>query len=101
MEPIGPDDKTGPFSRSNEPRSGRQNLSCEIGWSQRANCPIVKVKLATERANFQGQIILGAGFQTSFLPNYSWTSVKTLDMEPIGPDEKTGPFSRSKDPRSG
>ncbi|KAG5576457.1 hypothetical protein H5410_056591 [Solanum commersonii] len=30
---------------------------------------------------------------------FLWTSVKTLTMEPVGPDWKTSPFSRSNDPR--
>ncbi|KAG5576460.1 hypothetical protein H5410_056594 [Solanum commersonii] len=195
MELIGPDGLTGPFSWSNDPRSG---LSYEVGWSRWANRPIFKGKQTPQQtgkpAHFQGQMIIGVGkppfcrflcaspwifwssrFSTSFLPNFlmkirqdrsygsgwsrhanrpivksvdllvirisnvifvkpfcghpsrpsvwswliktgkqahiqdfrrhygqifSWTSFKNLSMEPVRPDEKTAPFSRSNEPRS-
>ncbi|KAG5576459.1 hypothetical protein H5410_056593 [Solanum commersonii] len=31
---------------------------------------------------------------------FSWTSFKNSSMEPVRPDEKTAPFSRSNEPRS-
>ncbi|KAG5576334.1 hypothetical protein H5410_056468 [Solanum commersonii] len=39
-------------------------------------------------------------FQGHFCRNVSWTSVKTLAMEPIKPNGKIGPFSRSNETRS-
>ncbi|KAG5576418.1 hypothetical protein H5410_056552 [Solanum commersonii] len=40
-------------------------------------------------------------FRRHFCQKFSWTSVKTLAMEMVGPDEQTGPFSRSVKPIHG
>ncbi|KAG5613726.1 hypothetical protein H5410_013550, partial [Solanum commersonii] len=85
-------------------------LSYGAGWSPRPIRPIFKVKQALEQnqfvtiaktAHFQGQTILGAGILTSFSPKYfTWTSVKTLAMEPVGHPRQNNPFSRSNEPWS-
>ncbi|KAG5576329.1 hypothetical protein H5410_056463 [Solanum commersonii] len=35
-----------------------------------------------------------------FFLNFSWTSIKTVTMELVGPDWKSDLFSKSNDPRS-
>ncbi|KAG5568904.1 hypothetical protein H5410_064067 [Solanum commersonii] len=84
--------------------------------------PYLQSQLAVtaKKAHFQGQVIpeaepVGTYGQnglfsrsndprsrilTLFLPNFSWTSVKTLPMEPVGPYGQNGPFSRSNVPQS-
>ncbi|KAG5576388.1 hypothetical protein H5410_056522 [Solanum commersonii] len=131
LEPIGPVRSTSPFSRSNDPRSGpwifwsskfstsfllkvfvdvRQDLSYGAGWFCQANRPIVKIKGTPEWVNppfckFLCGIVNGSygdlDFSCHFCQKFSWTSVKTSDMKPIGPDGQTGPFSKSNEPRSG
>ncbi|KAH0746182.1 hypothetical protein KY285_007841 [Solanum tuberosum] len=67
-----------------------QDISYGAGWSLRETS-----------AHFQGQTIPGVDFRRHFCQKISWTSIKTLDMEPTGPDGQTGQFSRSNDPRRG
>ncbi|KAG5582370.1 hypothetical protein H5410_052997 [Solanum commersonii] len=62
MDPVGPDRQNISFSRSNEPRC----------------------RQTPHFADFQ--------FRCYFSLNFSWTSVKTLSMEPVGPDSQNGPF---------
>ncbi|KAG5576381.1 hypothetical protein H5410_056515 [Solanum commersonii] len=86
-----------------------QDLSFYAGWSQRANRPIFKVKLSPKRVNpafcrFSCAIVHGCygdlDFQCHFYYNYSWTSVKSLVIESIGPDEKIGLLSMSNKPQN-
>ncbi|KAG5591696.1 hypothetical protein H5410_042210 [Solanum commersonii] len=39
-------------------------------------------------------------FRHDFFQNFSWTFVKTLDIDPVGPDGKIDPFSMSNEPRA-
>ncbi|KAG5569180.1 hypothetical protein H5410_058946 [Solanum commersonii] len=131
MEPVGPDGQIGPFSRSNDPQSSPwmfwlsgfsmsflpknfidvcQDLSYGASWSRWVNRPIFKVKRAPERVNpkfyrFSDVIVHGyfgdVDFRCHVCQKISWMSVKTLDMESVGSDGITGPYSRSNEPRSG
>ncbi|KAG5593545.1 hypothetical protein H5410_044059 [Solanum commersonii] len=64
--------------------------------------------LTAKTAHFQGQTILenvheffdDPEFRPSFCQKFSWTFVKTLAMEFVGPDGQNGPFLRSNDPQS-
>ncbi|KAG5569182.1 hypothetical protein H5410_058948 [Solanum commersonii] len=91
----------------------RQDLSFGADWSRRANCPIFMVKRYPERSPGAGKSpilsifvcynpwILGdPNSRRRFCLNFSWTSVKTLTMEPVGHDGKTYQFSRSVEPRA-
>ncbi|KAG5574363.1 hypothetical protein H5410_054497 [Solanum commersonii] len=100
MEPVGPHDQNGPFSRSNKPQSI---------WPSRPKRPIFKVKQALEPVNpsfcqFSCAIVHGffadLEFEPHFCQNFSWTSVKTLVIMPVGPHGQNGPLSRSNEPRS-
>ncbi|KAG5576302.1 hypothetical protein H5410_056436 [Solanum commersonii] len=72
-----------------------QDLSYEISWSRRANRPIFKVKRAPEKVNptfgqFSCAIVNGS-FDDPYVRRHLcrkilWTSVKTLAMEPVGPN---------------
>ncbi|KAG5613700.1 hypothetical protein H5410_013524 [Solanum commersonii] len=127
MEPVGPHGQNGLFSRSNDHRS-RQTpnfanfyLTYGASWPSRPKWPIFKVirnfdlifpkilpghplrpylwsqlALTAKTSHFQ----LKSPEQTSFLPNFTWTTVKTLPREPIDPHGQNAPFSRSNDLRS-
>ncbi|KAG5568909.1 hypothetical protein H5410_064072 [Solanum commersonii] len=62
---------------------------------------------AAKAANFQGQairVVHGFFGDPEFRPHiyliFTWTSVKTLPMKPVGPNIQNGPFSKSNDPRA-
>ncbi|KAG5582367.1 hypothetical protein H5410_052994 [Solanum commersonii] len=128
MEPIGLDGQNVPFSRLNDPRSSSPSLF--VIWISMSNDPgvgkplillifvcysspsfmtlaIEQLSLTAKKAYFQGQTSLGAvhGFLVIrnfdiILPIFFRTSVKTLDMEAIGPNGQNGPLSRSNEPQS-
>ncbi|KAG5593521.1 hypothetical protein H5410_044035 [Solanum commersonii] len=96
MEPIIPYGQNIPFSRSNDPRSsyGASGPS----WPKR---PILKVKRAPEQENppfcrFSCTIVHGLfgdlEFRAYLCRNFLWTSIKTLDMEPVSPHGQNIPF---------
>ncbi|KAG5576544.1 hypothetical protein H5410_056678 [Solanum commersonii] len=58
----------------------------------------MRLVLIGKPSHFQGQTIHDAG-KPPILPIFM--SVKTITMEPIGPEGKTIPFPRSTEPRSG
>ncbi|KAG5574357.1 hypothetical protein H5410_054491 [Solanum commersonii] len=82
--------------------------------------PYLWSQLALTAKTAQGQMIPGASkppycrfsyaivhgffgdpeFRPHFCQNFTWTFVKTLPMEPVGPHSQNGPFSWSNDPRS-
>ncbi|KAG5576406.1 hypothetical protein H5410_056540, partial [Solanum commersonii] len=87
-------------------------LSNGAGWSRQANRPIVKVKGASEWKFFKDvrqDISYGVVHESLGDPDFRrhlcqknlCTSIKTLFMDPVGPDRHTGPFLWSNDPRSG
>ncbi|KAG5591688.1 hypothetical protein H5410_042202 [Solanum commersonii] len=84
IEPVGPDGQTGPFSRLNKPHNR----------SRLANPPILKVKRAQSSLWIYGDL----EFQRDFWQKFSWTSFKTLAIEPVGPNGQTDPFFRSNKP---
>ncbi|KAG5569108.1 hypothetical protein H5410_058874 [Solanum commersonii] len=119
MEPDVPNGQNDPFSRSNDHRCKKspnfayfrnfdlifaKNLPGRLLrrylWSQLA--------LMAKTAHFQGQmnseqftIFFGdPEFRPYFCKTFTWTSVKTLSMELVGPHGQNGPFSRSNKPRS-
>ncbi|KAH0765401.1 hypothetical protein KY290_000690 [Solanum tuberosum] len=47
-------------------------------------------------AHIQGQTSPSAEFRPNFYENFTWTSVKTLPMEPVVPRCKNDPFSKVK-----
>ncbi|KAG5588772.1 hypothetical protein H5410_049206 [Solanum commersonii] len=64
-------------------------LNYGASWPSRPKRPIFKVKRASKQAK-----------TSHFCQNFTWTSVNTLVMEPVGPNGQNVPFSRSNDPRS-
>ncbi|KAG5593553.1 hypothetical protein H5410_044067 [Solanum commersonii] len=113
MEPIGSLGQNDSFSRSNEPRTskppilpifmcysspffydtkfrphfcqnfhGRPTLSMEPIGPYGKNGPFSRSNEPHSRIS------------TSFLPKFSWTSVKTLAMDPVGPHIQKDPISR-------
>ncbi|KAG5576392.1 hypothetical protein H5410_056526 [Solanum commersonii] len=121
MEVIGPNGKTGPFSRSNEHNAGNpplefanfrvlESMDLLVNRIPNVNRPIFKVKQSPERVNpsifeFSCAIVHASfgdlDFRCHFCKNNSWTSIKTLVMELVGLDGQTGLFSRSNNPLSG
>ncbi|KAG5600586.1 hypothetical protein H5410_031956 [Solanum commersonii] len=93
------------------PRRPSYGVSCPRWLKQ----PIFKVKGAPEQLVTMAKT---SHFQSEMSPTvvngifgdlelrchlgqiFSWTSVITLAMEPVGPDRQNGPFSRSNDPLS-
>ncbi|KAG5581231.1 hypothetical protein H5410_051858 [Solanum commersonii] len=72
MEPISFDGPTNPFPSSNKPQNS--NVASRSRWT---NMPIFKFKRSPKQM-----------------------SVKTLVMEPVGPDGQTNPFSSTNDLQS-
>ncbi|KAG5593562.1 hypothetical protein H5410_044076 [Solanum commersonii] len=58
-----------------------------------------QLSLMAKTAYLQGQTNPGSEFRPHFCQNFTWTSVKTLAIEPIGPHGKNGQFSRSYEPQ--
>ncbi|KAG5569112.1 hypothetical protein H5410_058878 [Solanum commersonii] len=82
MESVVPDSQNGPFS------------SYGVSGPKR---PIFKAKRAPEQIS----IFFGdPEFRRHFCQKISWTSVKTLVVEPVGLDGQNDPFSRSNEPQS-
>ncbi|KAG5627716.1 hypothetical protein H5410_012934, partial [Solanum commersonii] len=65
------------------------DLSYGASWFRRPNRPIFKVKRALEQNS-----------DMTFAKTNSWTSVKSLVMEAVGPNGQIGPFSRSNESQS-
>ncbi|KAG5576400.1 hypothetical protein H5410_056534 [Solanum commersonii] len=74
-----------------------KNLSYGAGWSRWVNRPIFKVKQSPERSM---DILVIWIFDVIFAKENSWTSIKTLAMEFVGPDRQTGPSSKSNETRN-
>ncbi|KAG5574358.1 hypothetical protein H5410_054492 [Solanum commersonii] len=104
------------FQGQTSPRAGKPLLlSIFICYSlsflpSRSKRPIFNVKRALEQVNplfcrFLCAIINGLfddhELQYHYSLNISWTSSKTLAMEPVGPHGQNDPFSRLNKPRSG
>ncbi|KAH0746148.1 hypothetical protein KY285_007805 [Solanum tuberosum] len=83
----------------------RQDIRYGVGWSRQENLPIIKVKGDPEwSVKTLAMEPVGPNGETGPFCKVKRTpklSIKTLGMEPIGLDRKTDPFSRSNDPRSG
>ncbi|KAG5613949.1 hypothetical protein H5410_013773 [Solanum commersonii] len=99
LEPVGPYRQTGPFSRLTIPRAGKPPIlpifMCYNSWI--FGDPNFRRQLCI---NFSLTLIFGnPEFRRHFCQKNSWTSDKTLDMEPIGPHGQTVPFSRLTNPR--
>ncbi|KAG5607802.1 hypothetical protein H5410_029294 [Solanum commersonii] len=100
----------------------RSDLSYGVSWPSRPKYPILRVKRVPEQldltantSHFQGQTFPGSAkhpisqfsfaivhelfgdleFRAYFCQNISWTSVKNLAIEPVGPHGQHIPFSRS------
>ncbi|KAG5568913.1 hypothetical protein H5410_064076 [Solanum commersonii] len=82
MEPVGHQGQNGPFSRSK--RSPKQ-----------VNLPFCQYSCAIVHGIFGYP-----DFRPHFCQNLTWTSVKTLSIEPIGTHGQNNLFSRLNDPRS-
>uniref|UniRef100_M1AVU6 Uncharacterized protein n=1 Tax=Solanum tuberosum TaxID=4113 RepID=M1AVU6_SOLTU len=102
MEQVVTHGQNGPFSRPNDPKSRISTsflvkifMDIRSSLSYGASCPS-----RLKRPYFQGQTSTGAEIRLHFSQNFSWTSVKTLVMEPIVPHSQNGPFSRSSYPRA-
>ncbi|KAG5569105.1 hypothetical protein H5410_058871 [Solanum commersonii] len=102
------------------------HLTYGSSWPSRPTRPILKVKRSPEPSvdflviqNFDlffGKILPGLRykptyeaingifgdpkFRSHFFQNFTWTSVKTLPMEPVGPHGQNDPFLRSNNPQS-
>ncbi|KAG5591679.1 hypothetical protein H5410_042193 [Solanum commersonii] len=102
-ELVGPNGQTNPFSRSNDPEKLNHSLFqfYRPSWSRWANWPIFKVKRAQSRQTpflpifrvHSPSIFGDPKFQRDLCQKFSMTSVKTPIIEPVSPDEQTGPFS--------
>ncbi|KAG5578869.1 hypothetical protein H5410_049496 [Solanum commersonii] len=86
MESISPKGKMGPFSSSNEPRAGQP--------------PFCQFSCDTFHGFLYPWIFGDPEFLRVFGRCFSWTSVKTLLIESVGPKGQTGLFSGSNDPRA-
>ncbi|KAG5607808.1 hypothetical protein H5410_029300 [Solanum commersonii] len=100
MEVIGHNSQNGLFTRSNEPQSRKTphfanfHLRYGASWSPRPKRPIYKFKRSLEQSTrFYGDL----EFQCNFCQKFTWTSVKTLVMEPIGHHGQNVPITRSND----
>ncbi|KAG5593613.1 hypothetical protein H5410_034845 [Solanum commersonii] len=87
-EPVGHHGQKGPFTKSNVPR---------ISWSPWPKHPIYKVKRAPKKSTrFYGDL----EFRRHFCQNFTWTSVKTLAIDPVRHHGKNDPFIVLSYPRS-
>ncbi|KAG5576548.1 hypothetical protein H5410_056682 [Solanum commersonii] len=100
LEPVGPDGETGPFSRLKETRSGLVSMGKLAHFQGKQGMEWVNPLFF----QFSGAIVHGSfdnpNFRRHFCRYFSWISVKTLAMKPVGPDGEICPLSRSNDPRS-
>ncbi|KAG5607818.1 hypothetical protein H5410_029310 [Solanum commersonii] len=120
MKPVGHHGKNGPFTRPNEPGAGKPPppiLPIFVCYSPRDFMLVTMAKTA----HLQGQTCPEAGkppilsifvsyksngfygdskFQRHFCHKFTWTSIKTIAMEPVGHHGQKGPFTRSNDPQS-
>ncbi|KAG5628344.1 hypothetical protein H5410_000061 [Solanum commersonii] len=86
MEPVGPHSQNGPFWRSNETRVV---LSYGASWPSWPKQPIFELTI------FFGDL----QFRPYFGQKFSWTSIKTLVVEPVDPNSQDIQYSRSNDPQ--
>jgi len=86
-----------------------QDHTYGASWPSRPKRPIFKVKLSSEQVNPQfcrfscaivHKFFGDPELRHHFCDNFSWTSVKTLPMELVGPHGQNGPFSWSNDTQS-
>ncbi|KAG5568903.1 hypothetical protein H5410_064066 [Solanum commersonii] len=123
MEPVGPQGLNGPLSRSNDPRRCplRPYIRSQLALTyktthfldqtipragkslfSRFSCTILS--LTAKTTHLHGQTIIGVVFgdgeyRPYFCENFTWTSVKTLPMDPVGPHSQNDPFSGLNNPR--
>ncbi|KAG5568922.1 hypothetical protein H5410_064085, partial [Solanum commersonii] len=98
MESVGPHDQKGPFSWLNDPKN-RRPLRPYL-WSQLA--------ITAKTTHFLDQTIPRAvheffgepKIRPHFCHNITWTSVKFLPMDLVGPHVQNDPFSRLNNPRN-
>ncbi|KAG5578700.1 hypothetical protein H5410_049327 [Solanum commersonii] len=94
MEPVGHHGQNGPFEGQTIPDA---DLRYGISWSPRLKRPIIKVKQASEQSTrFYGAL----KFRRHFCQKFTWTSINTLNMDPVGQHGQNGPFTRSNEPRN-
>ncbi|KAG5582359.1 hypothetical protein H5410_052986 [Solanum commersonii] len=99
MEPVDPDGQLAHFQGQNEPRS------CSPSFLVIQNSNVLFAEIFHKRPILDmehvGTDVQNDPFSRSNEPrsrNFSWTSFKTLVMDPIVLDDKKGPFSSSNDP---
>ncbi|KAG5593549.1 hypothetical protein H5410_044063 [Solanum commersonii] len=87
----------------------KRDLEQGVNWPARLKRPIFKVKRYLEQVKplfcrFSCAIVHGffgdLEFRPHFCQNFTWTSIKTLPMEPVGPHGQNDLFLRSNDLRS-
>ncbi|KAG5613684.1 hypothetical protein H5410_013508, partial [Solanum commersonii] len=78
-----------------------EDLSYGDRWPARPKHTIYRVKQTLESCAIVHGLFGDLEFQPHFCQFFLWTSIKTLDMEPVEPHGQNVPFSRSKEPRSG
>ncbi|KAG5569107.1 hypothetical protein H5410_058873 [Solanum commersonii] len=95
---IGPHNQNGPFSRSNDPRS-----RIPTSFLPKSLKPYLSNQLAltAKMTHFQSQMIPGTEVRPHFCQKFSWTSVNTLPMEPVGPHGQNNPFQGQTIPGAG
>ncbi|KAG5591684.1 hypothetical protein H5410_042198 [Solanum commersonii] len=108
VEPVGLDGQIGPFSRSKEPRAGRPLRHLLLSHLVPTGKPTdLKCQTSPEQVNpslcqnfmcYSPWIFVDLEFLNDFCQIFSFTSVKTLAIELVGPDGQTGPLSRSNKP---
>ncbi|KAG5591706.1 hypothetical protein H5410_042220 [Solanum commersonii] len=89
-----PTDKLAHFKGQTSPRVGKPPFLPIFV------CYIIHRFLACFLSKVFMDIFDDSKFRHDFCRNFSWTSVKTLVMEPDGPDGQTGSFSRYNEPRA-
>ncbi|KAG5578673.1 hypothetical protein H5410_049300, partial [Solanum commersonii] len=93
MEPDGPHVQNVPFQGQMIPRT---DLTYRASWPSRPKQSILKVNDPRAVYGMFGD----PAFRPHFCKKFTWTSVKTLPMEPVGLHGHNGPFSKSNNPRS-
>ncbi|KAG5608026.1 hypothetical protein H5410_019307 [Solanum commersonii] len=109
MDSVSPQSLNIPFQGQTSPKPDKFPILPIFIWPSRPKCPILKVKQTPKQVNqsfcrFSCAIVHGHFGDLEFRPHFfkknSWTSVRTLAMQPIDPYGQNVPFSRSNKPRS-
>ncbi|KAG5582351.1 hypothetical protein H5410_052978 [Solanum commersonii] len=102
MEPIGYDEQNNSNSRSNYPRRRFPPILLIFVCYSSPSLLVIRNFDVIFAKNFMDYTIFFGNpeFQRQFCRNLSWTSVKTLTMEEVGPYGQNNLFSRSYDPWS-